>query len=396
MSRMKLDICWPRGMSQAVYETRFSYDFCRRKSVQVSDQLDLAVTWHDYTPGTCVELQDIHSDMLLVTDSELVLSAPAVERLAGLLAQGCQLCGPVFNYTDYPLQAAQMAAPYLNLATFFEVAGLLSAHAPEAVVAARQLDPACIAINKNIFQEIEWRTLLANPPVFLPDANPNPLKMVVDTGALVHRFGPYYFGGREDLIQLIPNESERVLDVGCAFGGYGKQLKKHRPDIHLTGVEMNPVMAAHARTWYDRIVVGLMEDVDLAGDFDWINCGDVLEHCQDPWKMLARLHDLLRAGGGLLVSVPNAGHWTLVKDLLAGNFDYIPVGLQCITHLRWFTEASLRDALLNAGFSIDSLIKQKMPPTPEGLRFIRSLCDFKYGNEESLTTNQMIVKALRV
>ncbi len=392
-----MEVFWPHKTPPDIYETRFSYDFCRRASVGACHQLDMTVLWSDYDTGTKLSVADDTADMLLiVTDPELVLSAPAVNRLTELLARGYHGCGPVFNYTDYPLQCANMPVPYLNLSTFFELADLLSKRGLEAAVPATNLDPACIAVRKEPMRLLDQNGLLCDLPMFWNDmATANAWRSAIDTGALVHRFGPYYSGERDDLIQFVPTGVKHVLDVGCALGGYGKRLKMSRPDIFLTGVEMNPFMAEHARADYDQVVVGLVENVDLSDDFDWINCGDVLEHCLDPWKMLHRLHGLLKPGGGLVVSVPNAAHWTIVKDLMSGVFQYIPVGLQCITHLRWFTESSLRACVEQAGFLVDSVVKQKQPPTPEGVRFIEKMQENGYGDEDALTTSELILKAIR-
>ena len=64
--------------------------------------------------------------------------------------------------------------------------------------------------------------------------------------------------------------------------------------------------------------------------------------------------------------------------MLKGNFDYIPVGLQCITHIRWFTEHSIRQALKDTGFFIDVFQKEKVPPTKEGEKFIKTMCRSGY------------------
>ena len=48
-------------------------------------------------------------------------------------------------------------------------------------------------------------------------------------------------------------------------------------------------------------------------------------------------------GGRLVLSVPNVGHWAVVEDLLAGRWDYLPIGLLCYTHYRFFTRRTLAD-----------------------------------------------------
>ena len=52
-----------------------------------------------------------------------------------------------------------------------------------------------------------------------------------------------------------------------------------------------------------------------------------------------------------MLSVPNVGHYSIVEDLIAGRWDYLPIGLLCYTHLRFFTKATLESWLHRAGFS---------------------------------------------
>lgn len=44
----------------------------------------------------------------------------------------------------------------------------------------------------------------------------------------------------------------------------------------------------------------------------------------------------------MLASVPNVTHWTVRANTLLGRFDYADAGNYDSTHLRWFTEKTLR------------------------------------------------------
>lgn len=109
--------------------------------------------------------------------------------------------------------------------------------------------------------------------------------------------------------------------------------------------------------------------------------------------MLKRLHALLYSDGYLVLSVPNVGHWTIVRGLLKGEFEYVPLGLLCIGHIGWFTESSLRQTLFETGFVPDKFQRQQLPTTPQGEAFIRYMCGSGYGDEQSLRTNEFIVWA---
>jgi 2-polyprenyl-3-methyl-5-hydroxy-6-metoxy-1,4-benzoquinol methylase len=351
--------------------------------------------WKNYPVGWRIDqfLANSVSDLLLiVTDPESVLSEYAIRCLIKGISSGFRACGPVYNLSDNPEQQAQLSASYLNVSSYVEIARRLSETTSIFHQAINSLDTACVLYRRDYLESLlqsdagnkSAQQLAAMPP-----------SAGIASGALVHRFGNYYDGGREDMVDLVPPNINRVLDIGCAKGGYGKHLKQVRPDIWIVGVELNPIMAESARLCYDEIITSPIEQAQIKEKFDLVNCGDILEHLENPWRMLKRIYQLLNDGGYLALSVPNAGHWTVVKDLLSGRFEYIPVGLLCISHLRWFTESSIRQALADAGFGIDKIIRQQIAPTPEGMKFISLMCESGYGSEESLTTNEIIIRALK-
>ena len=102
---------------------------------------------------------------------------------------------------------------------------------------------------------------------------------------------------------------------------------------------------------------------------------------------------MLNPKGYIVLSVPNAGHWAIVRDLIQGRFQYIPWGPQCITHIRWFTENDIIRALEDAGFSIDLIDRIQPPPTPVGNQFIQDMLDNGYGDREPLLTVEIIIRA---
>jgi 2-polyprenyl-3-methyl-5-hydroxy-6-metoxy-1,4-benzoquinol methylase len=328
---------------------------------------------------------------VFVTDPQVLLTPVALHTLIEAMSNGCQICGPVLNQTDFPQQQADLPAPYVNINTYLELVELASVN--KAHSQADGLDPVCVICDTHWLRSDSIRNELG---LQLPDfVERNSVSSVVSHGALVHRFGQYYQSERDDLIDRIPEWTRTLLDVGCAFGGYGKRLKEIRPDIWLAGVELNPIMADSAKHWYDHVYSHPVEELCSEVSFDLINCGDVLEHLQDPWTMLRTFFELLNPGGRLVTSVPNVGHWSIVRDLLQGRFEYIPVGLLCITHIRWFTEESLRKALQDAGFVIEVLERQQIQPTPQGEQFIADMLSTQHADEQSLRTNEFLIVAVK-
>jgi 2-polyprenyl-3-methyl-5-hydroxy-6-metoxy-1,4-benzoquinol methylase len=167
----------------------------------------------------------------------------------------------------------------------------------------------------------------------------------------------YYSLPRADLIDLLPTPVGRVLDVGCGEGGAGDPLRR-KGATSISGIEILPEPAARAREHYDEVAVGDALEVlpQLNGPFDTILCYDVLEHLVDPAALVRALLEVTTPGGRLHVSVPNASHVSLLRDLIVrGTFGYAPYGHRDATHLRWFTRKDIVALVRECGWTVVSV-----------------------------------------
>ncbi|MBF0200712.1 MAG: class I SAM-dependent methyltransferase [Desulfamplus sp.] len=426
---IKIDVIWYSPRPLDICETIFSFEYCRKTTKQLLCRHFSISSWQ--SPGSldefvaCLNPGNLPGDFtLLISNPEVIIAPMALERMILSMADskdnpgyGASVVIPVYNESPCRLQVAELPAVYINLSTYIEVAGLMK-QGPIGPVPGDgfPLDLSCLLLGKVDLEVLSWCAAAADgkdhdPGVFMDkdagsfmdkvtarfvELSMNRHGCALVPSALVHRFGIYGQGYRRELAELVPDSAVEILDVGCARGGFGELLKQNRPERILTGIEMNPAMAAQARVHYDHVHIMKVEDVRFDGTFDHINCGDVMEHLYDPWAVLGLFHSLLNEdGGSLVISLPNAGHWSIVKDLARGRFQYLPFGLLCITHIRWFTEESILQALGDAGFEIDHLHREQIPPTPAGEAFIKVLCDNGMGDRCSLLTNQLTIRAWR-
>lgn len=379
-------LIWPDQDPPEVYETRFSYRYCLQRNLAI-----LKGTCSKIPPACRVGdfLDDISPEkpLLIVTDPETVISRAALEIFSKYLQRGTVL-GPVFNETVVPEQQARLPYPYLDYPTFEEVADLLKPK--NEVQEVSQLDPACfVCLPEDLYPYRDWR--LQEIPLR------SALSKRVLSGALVHRFGDYYSSAREDLASFVPEGVKYILDVGCARGGLGKNLLRQRPDLVVEGVEINPSLAREAGGIYHKVYVAPFEKADLPKNaYDLVVMGDVLEHLYDPWEALNRVKIVLKSGGYFLGSVPNVSHWTVVAQLLSGEFEYIPLGLLCVSHIRFFTFNSLKKILADSGFRVVRYETQSPPPTPSGQKLITALKDAGLAKEEELLVAEIIFLARKV
>jgi 2-polyprenyl-3-methyl-5-hydroxy-6-metoxy-1,4-benzoquinol methylase len=162
----------------------------------------------------------------------------------------------------------------------------------------------------------------------------------------------YYALDRADVVAQLPRPVGRVLDVGCGEGGVAGPLRAAGA-TWISGIEIMPEPAARAAEVYDEVLVGdALEQVEQAsGPFDTILCYDVLEHLYDPLALVRALREQAVRGGRLHVSVPNARHVSLLRDLLLrGTFGYQPSGHRDATHLRWFTRRDILALMREGGW----------------------------------------------
>lgn len=180
---------------------------------------------------------------------------------------------------------------------------------------------------------------------------------------LCYEFIDYYGGERADVLPLLPEDlgpASSVLEVGCGRGATGALIKARR-GCRVVGVELNPEAAAAAALRLDRVIQGDVQAVEPGETFDAIVAFELFEHLTDGQSFLERAAAWLRPGGRMVFSVPNVGHYSVVEDLIAGRWDYVPMGLLCATHFRFFTRRTLESWLDAAGFDRYRIDAQATP-----------------------------------
>lgn len=168
-----------------------------------------------------------------------------------------------------------------------------------------------------------------------------------------HTLDPWETTGM--IASLVPT-GKRVLDVGCGTGSMSKLLVDSR-GAKLIGIEPDLQRAEKARERGLEVRHGIF-DAEMAaqlGIFDVVIFADVLEHLPDPFAVLSLTRQVLSRDGMVIVSVPNVAHWSVRYELLFGRFEYESCGIMDATHLRWFTEHTIKGLLESAGFRIDAV-----------------------------------------
>ena len=165
----------------------------------------------------------------------------------------------------------------------------------------------------------------------------------------------YYVFCRKEMLEFVPEDSRRILEVGCGEGLFSEELKKTL-QAEVWGIEADSNAAEKAKSKTDKVLHGDVNVLidDLPDDyFDCIVCNDVLEHLVDPYEVLTRLKGKLSGKGVIVASIPNVRHISVLKDLiLKKQWRYADDGILDRTHLRFFTRRSILEMFDGLGFDV--------------------------------------------
>jgi SAM-dependent methyltransferase len=161
-----------------------------------------------------------------------------------------------------------------------------------------------------------------------------------------HENSHWWFRWRFDLIaqvvgSLTHGRDVRILDAGCGTGQMTKLLENYGTAI---GLDLAPEAIHYAKQRGVRnLVQGSITDPPFkAGSFDCVLALDVIEHVDDDAQILARLREIVRPGGHLIVTVP-------AFNILWSEHDEIN------HHRRRYRVPQLRRLMEEAGYEVERI-----------------------------------------
>jgi len=183
------------------------------------------------------------------------------------------------------------------------------------------------------------------------------LEEILSSELNITDFNPSYIGLRADILNLLPNNVNKVLDIGCSTGALGEKIKK-RNRAEVVGIEVDEQMAKVAKGKLDQVIIRDVERINLADHlapdyFDCIIFADILEHLENPWDVLKNVKSFLNNEGIIIASIPNVRHYTTIINLvIKGYWPYRERGIHDKSHLRFFALKNIRGMFQNGGFKI--------------------------------------------
>ncbi len=172
------------------------------------------------------------------------------------------------------------------------------------------------------------------------------------------------------ILELFGKHPEgRILDIGCGDGRITKLIGK-ATGAEMHGIDISRRAVSNSRKMGIKCMVVNIDKERLPypkNHFDAVFCGDIIEHIYDTEGLIEMVHDILRPGGYVIVSVPNIASWYNRVFLLLGmmpvwiessskTFTGNPFVKRGVGHIHAFTKSSLMDILRLKGFRIEEVI----------------------------------------
>lgn len=157
------------------------------------------------------------------------------------------------------------------------------------------------------------------------------------------------------IVDSIPDDNLKVLDLGCWDGSYAKRYKKKTNKVY--GVESSATAAAKAQKKGITVEQGdFMEITPFKKvKFDIIVAGEIIEHVFDTDLFVQKIYDMLAPNGKIIITTPNVA--SLPRRILL-LFGINPVLENRVVvdvtagHIRYFTFSELHKLLEDHGFEV--------------------------------------------
>ena len=157
-----------------------------------------------------------------------------------------------------------------------------------------------------------------------------------------------------EVLRIINSVEGPILDVGCHSGTFTKKIIEKLNNKQIYGVDISRRAIELARK---RILYGHFEVADAGklpfneNFFEAVFCLEVLEHVDDPKKVLLEIKRVLKKNGYAIFLVPSDNKlfkivwflWTL----------YYPVWKHA--HVQSFSSSILENSISDTGFNIEKV-----------------------------------------
>ncbi|UYZ37764.1 glycosyltransferase [Clostridium beijerinckii] len=179
-----------------------------------------------------------------------------------------------------------------------------------------------------------------------------------------------------------PNDRElNILEFDCGLGATLFRLKYMYPNAQIYGIETNKNIAKICGKMIE-IMTEDFEDIytmkfkeNKLNFFDYIIIGDRLQLSTDPWKLLKELKNFLKPGGYIIATISNLMHYSVIKELLNGNFIYNKNSILNVRNYnKFFTLTDIHAIFKESGYVNPYVFHYYTDISQEDNEFLNNLC----------------------
>lgn len=167
----------------------------------------------------------------------------------------------------------------------------------------------------------------------------------------------FWHGNKLKLVtRAIKSQNENpknILDVGCASGWFLSELNKEFEKTEAFGIDVYKRAIEYGKKKYKNINLKKADAHKIpysSNSFDVIICNEVLEHVEDPDKVLKEMIRVLKKDGVLVVEI-DTGNWLF--KLVWFFWTNVRKGVWRDSHVHVFNTDKLRRLFLNNGLKIE-------------------------------------------
>ena len=143
---------------------------------------------------------------------------------------------------------------------------------------------------------------------------------------------------------------DSILDVGAGYGYYSEWISKNYPAAHVVALDQLQLPSPQE---FEYLSTDLESAIPLPNNsFQTVVAFDIIEHINHEQPLLHELMRICKPGGHIIGSVPHDDD----KFLPAYNLTFYH--RSDVTNKRYYTPATLTQALEGAGFSLVTIDKQ--------------------------------------
>lgn len=162
-----------------------------------------------------------------------------------------------------------------------------------------------------------------------------------------------------------PQDDDLILDMPCGRGFY-LNMFRYVSKCRLVGGDLDWDVLLKAQRNVGHLPDLMLNHASIyalpyaANTFDAVILSEVLEHLDDDVAGLKEAYRVLKPGGVVAITVPNANYpfwWDPInktlETLLGTHIQHGPFAGLWANHVRLYTAEQLRDAVLSAGFVVE-------------------------------------------